>query len=136
MPPRRHLLVVANRTAATPALLVAVRRHARQAPTRFSLLVPDLGHADWTLEQAVALLERAAGGPVAGLTGVPGERCDGIIVSTRSARVERRLRRALPGVPAEVVAPERRRLRDGLADTLSAERSGLPLGGFACVCLG
>jgi len=57
-PPRR-ILIVANRTAATPTLLDEVSRRARDAPTSFSLLVPDAGskdHADWTRELALPLL--------------------------------------------------------------------------------
>jgi hypothetical protein len=34
---RRRVLIVANRTAATPALLSAVKRSAREQPTTFSL---------------------------------------------------------------------------------------------------
>ena len=69
---RRHVLVVANRTAATPDLLDAVKRYAREQPTTFALVIPDAPkgeHTDWTLELALPLLQRAAGGPVKGLTG-------------------------------------------------------------------
>jgi hypothetical protein len=36
----RRVLIVAYRTAATPALLEAVRDRAARAPVRFTLLVP------------------------------------------------------------------------------------------------
>src|SRR5919202_3455092 len=85
MDPAR-VLVVANRTAATPALLDAVRERAAKGPCRFTLLVPNPAHglhrvvdpedqsaseAEQTLALALPLLEEAAGGPVEGLVGVP-----------------------------------------------------------------
>jgi hypothetical protein len=138
----RRILIVANRTAATPTLLDEVRRRAKEEPSSFALLIPDApsrDHADWTLELALPLLERAAGGPVDGISreqddpvdavrAVLQERqVDEVIVSTLPRRVSRWLRRDLPsrieqlGVPVSVVtSPELRR-------TLSVE-SELPPG--------
>jgi hypothetical protein len=42
-----HVLVVAHRTAATPALLEAVRERAERGPATFHLLVPNPAPADW-----------------------------------------------------------------------------------------
>src|SRR3954452_1809864 len=61
---RRRVLVVANRTLATPMLLDAVRHRASAQPCSFALLVPYVGRreeADWPLEWLVALLEEASG---------------------------------------------------------------------------
>jgi hypothetical protein len=128
----RRVLIVANRTAATPTLLDEVRRLARERTSTFSLLIPDSPkseHTDWTLELALPLLERAAGGPVAGLTGtedpfeavsaaVADERPDLIVISTLPKRVSKWLRRDLPhkveslGVPVKVITPESEKLSD------------------------
>jgi len=129
MEPTR-VLVVANRTAATPLLLDEVRRRAAAGPCEFTLLIPDAdvrSAADWTLDIALPQLERAAGGPVHGLVGGPfalesvydtlrtGD-YDEVIVSTLSRRFSRWLHRDLPGgiramgFPVTVVAPDGRRI--------------------------
>ena len=128
----RRVLIVANRTAATPTLLDHIAGLARERPSAFALLIPDAPkseHTDWTLELALPLLERAAGGPVEGLTGeedpfeaIRGAIADGdydeIVISTLPRRVSKWLRRDLPsrveslGLPVTVVTPDKERLQD------------------------
>ena len=107
----RRTLIVANRTAATPLLMEEVKRRARERPTTFSLLIPNVqskSRADWTLANAIERLERAAGGPVEGLVGADedpfasvkralheGEH-DDVLISTLSKRTSEWLRRDLP----------------------------------------
>jgi hypothetical protein len=123
-----HVLVVANRTAATPLLLDEVRRRAEAGPCEFTLLIPDAdvrSAGDWTLDIALPLLERAASHPVHGLVDGPfplesvyealrtGD-YDEVIVSTLHRRFSRWLHRDLPGriramgFPVTVVAPDGR----------------------------
>jgi hypothetical protein len=128
----RRILVVANRTAATPDLLEEVRERARARPSTFALLIPDArgGSADWTLELALPLLERAVGAQVEGFSAegedpldairrtVDEHEFDEILISTLPRRVSAWLRRDLPhqveklGLPVSVVTPERERLPD------------------------
>ena len=51
--PLARVLVVAHKTAATPALLEAVRRRAERGPARFHLLVPNPHHASWHPSEAI-----------------------------------------------------------------------------------
>ena len=142
--PERRILVIANRTAATPRVLEAVRRLAGEQPSAFALLIPDAPHSkhtDWTLDRALPYLERAAGRPVEGLTGTSGDPFDAIrdvvangqydliLVSTLPKATSRWLRRDLPkrieslGVPVEVITPA----GPSMAGTINdAARAGLP----------
>ena len=117
-----RILVVAHKTAATPALLDAVRERAARGPATFTLLVPTPAHgltrvtdpediedseARDTLALAIPLLEQAAGGRVRGMVGVPSpleaiqdainlHGFDEIILSTLPRTVSRWLRIDLP----------------------------------------
>src|SRR5438045_6187964 len=83
MEPTR-VLVVAHKTAATPALIEAVRQRAARGPCTFTLLVPNAvgglakvmdpedqpeDEARDVLALALPLLEEAAGSPVEGIVG-------------------------------------------------------------------
>jgi hypothetical protein len=80
----QRVLVVAHRTAATPALIEAVRERAARGPATFTLLVPNPAHglhrlvdpedqevneAQTVLDLALPLLEEAVGGHVEGMIG-------------------------------------------------------------------
>jgi hypothetical protein len=117
-----RVLVVANRTAATPALLDAVRERAARGACSFTLLVPnpvrgldratdpedhDRSEGAAVLELALPLLAEAAGGPVEGKVGdaealaaiqdaVNLGDFDEIIISTLPTRVSRWLHLDLP----------------------------------------
>jgi hypothetical protein len=122
----RNILIVANRTAATPQLIDVVRKRASEGPCRFALLVPrtfwdaDTEQSAITLELAIPLLEEAAGSHVHGLIGdadpfvaVSGALDEGaydeIIISTLPARVSHWLHIDLParvqrlGLPVTVL---------------------------------
>ena len=126
-----RVLVVANRTAATPALIEAVRERAARGPCTFTLLVPhtssglhrvmdpeDQGQneAEETLELAVPLLEKAAGAPIEGIVGDPEPLAaiqdavnlhgvDELIISTLPKRFSRWLRLDLPHKAAGLGLP-------------------------------
>ena len=137
----RRVLIVANRTRATPTLLSAVKRYGRGEPTTFSLAPQDAGRSertDWTLEAALPGSERAARGYVAGLTGERlGPRSRRSATSSRRAASTASLCRrctapvalAAPGPspqrvegprdPVEVVAPQRQTVRDVVQEATS-----------------
>ena len=123
-----RVLIVANRTAATPSLIDAVRERAHEGPCSFTLLIPQLvaemefgeEEARKTLDLAIPLLEEAAGGTVSGLIGAPDvllavertlvhEHFDEVMISTLPERVSHWLKRDLPakverlGIPVTVV---------------------------------
>ena len=118
----KRVLVVAARTAATPALLDAVRERARRGVCTFTLLVPNPTHGlhavvdpedqgtdegQSILELALPLLEGAAGAEVEGIVGdhrpldaiqdaINLYGYDEIILSTLPARVSKWLKLDLP----------------------------------------
>src|SRR4051812_34878440 len=119
-------LIVANRTASTPVLLQEVERRAAQEPTSFVLLVPAGSREDWTVDEALRSLRKAARGPtgflepdVEGAAGgqdafsdvrskLTRRHFDDLIVSTPPARRGRRdLAAQLEalGLPTTVIAP-------------------------------
>jgi hypothetical protein len=126
-----RILVVANRTAATPGLIAAVRERAAKGSATFTLLVPNSAHglhklvdpedqgqseAEQTLELAIPLLEEAAGGPVEGMVGDPEPLAaiqdaihlhgfDEIIISTLPTRVSKWLKLDLPHKAAGLGLP-------------------------------
>lgn len=76
-----HILVVANKTAATTALIDAVRQRGEKGPARFHLLIPNPGTGGWrpseihhpdvsegdqVLALALPLLKAATSCPVTG----------------------------------------------------------------------
>jgi hypothetical protein len=118
-----RVLVVAHKTAATPALIEAVRDRAARGPATFTLLVPNPAHgleamldsgnhdetteAQQVLELAIPLLEEAAGASVEGMVGDPSPMnaiqdainihgFDEVIISTLPARVSKWLKLDLP----------------------------------------
>jgi len=117
-----RVLVVAHKTAATPALIEAVRERAARGAAVFTLLVPNPAHglhavmdpedveedeAHAVLALAVPLLEEAAGAPVDGMVGDPSPMnaiqdainlhgFDEVIISTLPARVSKWLKLDLP----------------------------------------
>ena len=126
-----RVLVVANRTAATPALMEAVRERAARGNVTFTLLVPSSAHglhqlvdpedqgrseAEDTIELALPLLEDAAGAPVEPMIGVHEPLAaiqdainlhgfDELVISTLPTRVSRWLRLDLPHKAAGLGLP-------------------------------
>ncbi|HEV7882694.1 MAG TPA: hypothetical protein VGO81_03945 [Solirubrobacteraceae bacterium] len=127
-----HVLVVAHKTAATPALLEAVRSRAKLGPVRFHLLVPNPAVAGWrpsevqhpnvsegeqVLALALPLLEEATASPVDGSVSPRHDPMDAIeeavyagdfdeiILSTLPRRVSRWLHIDLPSRVAHLGLP-------------------------------
>ena len=126
-----RVLVVAHKTAATPALLDAVRERAARGPAQFTLLVPHVAHglhkvvdaedqetneAEQVVALAVPLLEDAAGGSVDSMIGnaspldaihdaVNMHGFDEIIISTLPTKVSKWLRLDLPSKLAGLGLP-------------------------------
>jgi hypothetical protein len=126
-----RVLVVAHKTAATPALLEVVRERAARGPAKFTLLVPNTAHglhrvvdpedqeqseAEQVVELAVPLLEDAAGAPVESIIGDPSpinaiqdainlHGFDEVIISTLPAKVSRWLKLDLPSKVAGLGLP-------------------------------
>lgn len=137
--PRTRVLVVANRTAATPDLLDAVRARALQGPCEFALLIPDAGsrnRTDWMPDAALPMLRRAAGRPVQSVEGgaeplETARRFDEVIVSTLPRKAARLMHRDLArriarlGLPVTVIEP-RRRPGMGLEDGSLTLLTGVP----------
>jgi len=134
-----RILVVAHRTASTPVLLDEIGRRARAAPCAFALLIPDAprrGVADWTLEDAIPLIEREAQAKVRGLAGGPDafeavqravrdEDFDEIIVAPLREQRSRWRRRDLVhriarlGLPVTLVVQKQKSIIDVLDDSIS-----------------
>ena len=126
-----RVLVVAHKTAATPALIEAVRERAARGAAAFTLLVPNPAHglhavmdpedveedeAHAVLALAIPLLEEAAGAPVDGMVGDPSPMnaiqdainlhgFDEVIISTLPARVSKWLKLDLPSKAAGLGLP-------------------------------
>ena len=123
-PAPTRVLIVAKRTAATPALSEAVRRRAESGPCTFTLLVPhsshglrklasaeasdsDINESQAVLELALPLLEDAAGSEIDSMIGdadpfaaiqdaVNRRGVDEVILSTLPAHISRWLKLDLP----------------------------------------
>src|SRR3954469_23974620 len=143
--PTHRTLIVANRTAGTHLLLQEIERRAAERPTAFVLLIPDVASkqaADWTLNEGVRSLRRAARGPtgqraahVEGMVGGPHafesiERAlaeghfDDVVISSLPKRTSQWLKRDLParveklGVPVTVITAPK-------APRMTLEESGI-----------
>jgi hypothetical protein len=133
-----HVLVVANRTAATQDLLDAICERVERGPVYFHLLVPRVRDGHAVVARAVPLIEDAAHRPVTGAVSrredpmdaieeaVHDGDFDEIILSTLPPSVSRWLRMDLPsrvahlGLPlTTVVAREGYGLRQPRAEATS-----------------
>ena len=104
---RANVLVVANRTAATPALLDAVRARSEESPARFHLVVPDPEHdhlrhphdhsaGDKVLALALPLIREAAGGHADGSVSIRHDPMDAIEETLRAGEFDEIILSTLP----------------------------------------
>src|SRR4051794_41119395 len=135
-----RILVIANRTASTPAMLTNVTERARAGASFTLLIPPESGdHVDWSQEVALELVSQAADDHVASLDcgddaldtvhrAVSNGEFDELIVCTAPAHLARWVHHDLPhrlqhlGVPVVVIPPEHdapipRYVRDGMPNT-------------------
>lgn len=139
-----RVLIVAHRTAATPALQQAVAARAAVSPAVFTLLVPKVAHglhkvvnpedtdraeAGAILELALPLLEEASGSHIEGIIGdhnpydavsdaINMRGFDEIIISTLPVRVSRWLHTDLPSKITALGLP---------VTTVTAKGTSLPI---------
>jgi hypothetical protein len=103
-----RVLIVANKTAATPSLLDAVRERAAAGPARFFLLVPNPDHlvfdrnsrdirmGEQVLALALPLLEEAAGSEVDGRVASSPNAYDDIVEELESNEYDEVILSTLP----------------------------------------
>jgi hypothetical protein len=134
-----RVLVVANRTASTPALLAEVGARARAGASVTVLIPPEKAEQpDWTDEEAARLVGRAADQKVECLDAgrdaldtihdaVGRDEFDEIIVCAKHEHLARWVHHDLPhrlehiGLPVCVIPPEEKEIPDDI-------REGLPSG--------
>jgi len=140
-----RILIVANRTSSTPMLLEEVSRR-KEAEVEFTLLIPPekSAGADWSPDDARALLSRAAGQDVGQLDcgpdafdtihrAVDAGNCDEIILNTPPEHLTRLIHHDLRhrlehlGIPVRVIPPEPDApLPDHIRDNMPSEWSYPP----------
>jgi hypothetical protein len=134
-----RVLVVANRTASTPALLAEVEARARAGASVTVLIPPEKADdPDWTDEEAARLVGHAADQDVECLDAGPDPldtihaavdrgKFDEIVVCTKQEHLARWVHHDLPhrlehlGLPVCVIAPDEEDVPDDI-------REGLPTG--------
>jgi hypothetical protein len=85
-PARRRILVVANRSVATPAIVDELRQRAGSQECDLALLIPDADDpatARWTLKRAARLIGKEVGTPVEGLMAEASDPFDAIEAAVR-----------------------------------------------------
>jgi hypothetical protein len=146
---KARILIVANRTASTAMLLQQVAESAKDGASFMLVIPPEHGRhhgPDWSEEEALALLSRAAGDTVESVPPGPDAvdtihavvdagRCDEIIISTAPEHLSRWVHHDLVhriehlGLPVRVVPPEPdTHISEELQQKLPNRWSKLPLG--------